>query len=134
MSVSETPDLAVLGMLEGEDKLFLGAVLTPLVHSEARIAYGGRIEHPGSINFTLEISGQLSESYRRMDTALGKRPIIQYLRSQDAQNAGSEKLFNLLPGLDWVFVSGVFASQKLKRDDPVGISIRSQRCTCGVEL
>ena len=42
MSVSETPDLAVLGMLEGEDKLFLGAVLTPLVHSEARIAYGGR--------------------------------------------------------------------------------------------
>ena len=93
MSVSETPDLAVLGMLEGEDKLVLGAVLTPLVHSDARIAYGGRIEHPGSINFTLEISGQLSESYRRMDTALGKRPIIQYLRARDAQNAGPEKLF-----------------------------------------
>jgi SLOG-like protein len=93
MSVSETPDLAVLGMLEGEDKLFLGAALTPLVFSDARVAYGGRIEHPGSINFTLEISAQLSESYRRMDTALGKRPIIQYLRAQDAQNAGSEKLF-----------------------------------------
>ena len=93
MSVSETPDLAVLGMLEGEDKLVLGAALTPLVHSDARIAYGGRIEHPGSINFTLEISGQLSESYRRMDTALGKRPIIQYLRARDAQNAGPEKFF-----------------------------------------
>jgi hypothetical protein len=93
MSVSETPDLAVLGMLEGEDKLVLGAALTPLVHSDARVAYGGRIEHPGSINFTLEISGQLSESYRRMDTALGKRPIIHYLRARDAQNAGIEKFF-----------------------------------------
>jgi hypothetical protein len=93
MSVSETPDLAVLGMLEGEDKLFLGAALTPLVNSDARIAYGGRIEHPGSVNFTLEISGQLSESYRRMDTALGKRPIIQYLRAHDAQSVGCEKLF-----------------------------------------
>jgi hypothetical protein len=93
MSVSETPDLAVLGMLEGEDKLFLGAALTPLVNSDARVAYGGRIEHPGSVNFTLEISGQLSESYRRLDTALGKRPIIQYLRAHDVQCVGCEKLF-----------------------------------------
>jgi hypothetical protein len=93
MSVSETPDLAVLGMLEGEDKLFLNAVLTPLVLADARVAYGGRIEHPGSTNFTLEISGQLSESYRRLDTALGKRPIIQYLRAHDVQDVGCEKLF-----------------------------------------
>jgi hypothetical protein len=93
MSVSETPDLAALGMLEGEDKLFLGATLTPLVHSDARIAYGGRIEHRGTTNFTLEISGQLSESYRRLDTALGKRPIVHYLRAEDAQQAGGDKLF-----------------------------------------
>jgi hypothetical protein len=92
MSVSETPDLAVLGLLEGEDKVFLNAALTPLVLSDARVAYGGRIEHPGSVNFTLEISGQLSESYRRLDTALGKRPIIQYLRAHDVQDVGCEKL------------------------------------------
>jgi hypothetical protein len=93
VSVSETPDLDVLGMLEGEDRVFLGALLTPLVYSDARIAYGGRVEHPGKTNFTLEISGQLAETYRRLDTALGKRPMIQYLRADDAQNAGSEKLF-----------------------------------------
>jgi hypothetical protein len=94
MSVSETPDLARLGMLEGEDKVFLGALLTPLIYSGARIAYGGRIEHPGTTNFTLEISSQLAETYRRRDTAPGERPMIQYLRAADAQLAGSDKLFD----------------------------------------
>jgi hypothetical protein len=94
MSVSETPDLARLGMLEGEDKVFLGALLTPLIYSGARIAYGGRVEHPGSTNFTLEISSQLAETYRRQDTAPGERPMIQYLRAADAQQVGSDKLFD----------------------------------------
>src|SRR5271165_5135370 len=94
LSVSETPDLAALGMLDGEDKLFLGAVLTPLVYSGARVAYGGRIEHPGTTNFTLEMSGQLAETYRRQDIALGQRPMIHYLRAADAHDVGSDKLFN----------------------------------------
>ncbi len=93
MSVSETPDLAVLGMLPGEDKVFLGAALTPLVYGDARVAYGGRIEHRGSTNFTLEISGQLAETYRRQDTAPGDRPMIHYLRAADAQSVGSDQLF-----------------------------------------
>ena len=94
LSVSETPDLAALGMLDGEDKLFLGAVLTPLVYSGARVAYGGRIEHPGTTNFTLEMSGQLAETYRRQDIALGQRPMIHYLRAADAHDVGSDKLFS----------------------------------------
>jgi SLOG cluster2 len=94
ISVSETPDLARLGMLEGEDKVFLGALLTPLIYSGARVAYGGRIEHPGTTNFTLEMSSQLAETYRRQDTAPGERPMIQYLRAADAQSVGSDKLFD----------------------------------------
>jgi hypothetical protein len=94
LSVSESADLAALGMLDGEDKLFLGAVLTPLVYSGARVAYGGRIAHRGTTNFTWEISGQLAEAYRRQDTALGQRPMIHYLRAADAGSVGSDQLFS----------------------------------------
>ncbi|MGJ4930091.1 hypothetical protein ACQR1I_29180 [Bradyrhizobium sp. HKCCYLS2038] len=83
LSVSETPDLAALGMFENDDKRVLSAVLTPLVYRGARIAYGGRIDPPTQTNFTLEISTQLAAAYRSTGRALKSRPFIHYLRAND---------------------------------------------------
>jgi len=92
LSVSETPDLDVLGMFENDDKRVLSAILTPLVYRGARIAYGGRIEPPSSINFTQEMSTQLAEAYRQIGAKPGSRPYIHYLRDNDARREGPEKL------------------------------------------
>jgi hypothetical protein len=46
-------------------------------------------------------------------------------------NASREELIDLLSGLDRVFVSPVFAGQKLVRHYPVGVPIRPRRNTCG---
>jgi hypothetical protein len=93
LSISDTPDLARLGMADDEDTRILGALLTPLVFSGARIAYGGRIRPTARTNFTLEVSTQLAEAYRRTDIQLGRRPMIHYLRSRDAHREGPDALF-----------------------------------------
>jgi hypothetical protein len=92
LSVSETPDLEVLGLFEEDDKRFLSAILTPLVYRGARIAYGGRIEPASATNFTQEISTQLAEAYRQIGSKPGSRPYIHYLRDNDARSEGIEKL------------------------------------------
>ncbi len=92
LSVSETPDLEVLGLFEDDDKRFLSAILTPLVYRGARIAYGGRIEPASATNFTQEISTQLAEAYRQISSELESRPYIHYLRDNDARDEGIEKL------------------------------------------
>jgi hypothetical protein len=93
LSISDTPDLARLGMADDEDTRILGAMLTPLVFSGARIAYGGRIRPTARTNFTLEVSTQLAEAYRRNDIQSGRRPMIHYLRSRDAHREGPDELF-----------------------------------------
>ena len=62
------------------------------------------------------------------------RFVAKFSKVDKVSNTGREELFDLLSGLNWVFVSRVFASQKLKRDYPVGVTIRPRRSTCGVEL
>ena len=76
LSVSESPDLDILGLFEDDDKRMLGAILTPLVCRGAAIAYGGGIEPASSTNFTQEISTQLAEAYRRTNSGPGGRPFI----------------------------------------------------------
>jgi hypothetical protein len=93
LSISDTPDLARLGMAEDEDTRILAALLTPLVFSGARIAYGGRIKPTARTNFTQEVSAQLAEAYRRPDIQAGRRPMIHYLRSRDAHREGADELF-----------------------------------------
>jgi hypothetical protein len=92
LSVSETPDLEVLGLFEDDDKRVLSAILTPLVYRGARIAYGGRIEPPSATNFTQEVSTQLAEAYRQIGSKPGSRPFIHYLRDNDARGEGIAKL------------------------------------------
>jgi len=92
VSISESPDLEVLGMFEGDDKRMLSTVLTPLVYRGARVAYGGRIEPAAATNFTQEISAQLAEAYRLSSKQPGSRPFIHYLRDNDARSQGEEKL------------------------------------------
>ncbi|UFZ07612.1 hypothetical protein LQG66_15455 [Bradyrhizobium ontarionense] len=93
LSVSDTPDLDALGMFENDDKRVLSAVLTPLVYHGARIAYGGRIEPPTETNFTQEISTQLGAAYRASGEALKSRPFIHYLRANDLQREGKDKVW-----------------------------------------
>ncbi len=93
LSVSETPDLDALGMFENDDKRVLSAVLTPLVYHGARIAYGGRIEPPTETNFTQEISTQLGAAYRASGEVLKSRPFIHYLRANDLQREGKDKVW-----------------------------------------
>jgi hypothetical protein len=85
LSVSESPDLEVLGLFNDEDKKVLSAILTPLIYGGARIAYGGRIEPHAFTNFTQEISAQLAAAYRESGGPPEKRPYIHYLRDNDAR-------------------------------------------------
>ena len=52
---------------------------------------------------------------------------VKFSKVDKVSNTGREELLDLLPRLDWVFVSRVFASQKLKRHYPVGVYIRPRR-------
>jgi SLOG cluster2 len=93
LSVSETPDLASLGMFEDDDKRVLSAVLTPLVYGGARIAYGGRIAPQAATNFTQEISTRLAEAYRQIGSSVASRPYVHYLRDNDARREGVDRFF-----------------------------------------
>lgn len=77
VSVSEAHDLEEMGFAPDQLDRVLQAMLVPLVADGARIAYGGRIEHPH--NFTLVISEELGEAYRRLDQAPGQRPFVHFL-------------------------------------------------------
>lgn len=78
VSVSAAPDLAQLGFPDDQLDRVLEAVLVPLVAEGGRVAYGGKIDHPNT-NFTLLISAQLGEAYRRMEQKPGERPFVHIL-------------------------------------------------------
>jgi hypothetical protein len=111
LSVSESPDLDVLGLFKGDDTRVLNSLLTPLVYRGARIAYGGRIEPHSSTNYTLEISTQLAEAYRQSGSDPMTRPYIHYLRDNDARREGVESLFAHALRL------GSYSEIKLLRDE-----------------
>jgi SLOG-like protein len=117
LSVSETPDLEVLGLFEDDDKRFLSAILTPLVYRGARIAYGGRIEPASGTNFTQEISTQLAEAYRQIGSKPGSRPLIHYLRDNDARDEGIEKL------LAHALKLGSYSEIKLLRGETIAATL-----------
>ena len=65
VSVSAADDQDRLGYPPDHMDRVLQAILVPIVTEGAVIAYGGRIEHEH--NYTLIISNQLGEAYRRME-------------------------------------------------------------------
>lgn len=91
VSVSEAHDLKEMGFADDQLDRVLQALLVPLVAEGARIAYGGRIEHPH--NFTLVISDQLGEAYRRLDQAPGHRPFVHFLSQHHFAETAPEVLF-----------------------------------------
>jgi hypothetical protein len=117
LSVSETPDLASLGMFEDDDKRILSAVLTPLVYGGARIAYGGRIAPQAATNFTQEISTRLAEAYRQVGSRATDRPYIHYLRDNDARREGVDRLFSHCIQL------GSFSEVKLLRGETTALTL-----------
>jgi hypothetical protein len=95
VSVSAAPDLAQLGFPDDQLDRVLEAVLIPLVAEGGRIAYGGQIKHPNT-NFTLLISAQLGEAYRRLEQKPGERPFVHFL-AQD--QFGKTKVSDLVAHL-----------------------------------
>ena len=128
ISISVTPDLRVLGFLDDEDERFLAATLTALVYGNARIAYGGRIESPGGKNFTLEISGQLADAYRRREVDREERPMIHYLRASDVAREGATKLF------DHVLRLGAYSEIKLLRQNETVAVLMPQGSVADVRI
>ena len=78
VSVSHADDLPQMGHSPDQLLRVLQAVLVPLVAEGARIAYGGRIKVTGD-NYTLSISNQLAEAYRRLDRTPGNRPFVHFI-------------------------------------------------------
>lgn len=105
VSVSEIPDLPQLGLPSNQADRVLEAILTPLVSEGAKVAYGGRVEHPH--NFTVIISNVLGETYRRLEVAPGARPYVHYVAEHRLLNTPpgvlAEHLATLAPyGEAWV--------------------------------
>ncbi|WP_088283061.1 hypothetical protein [Ideonella sp. A 288] len=92
VSVSPADDLPRLGHPPGQLNQALQALLVPLVSEGARIAYGGRV-HARVHNYTLFISNQLAEAYRRLDQAPGSRPFVHFLALHVFQNTPAAELF-----------------------------------------
>ena len=77
VSVSAADDQDRLGYPPDHMDRVLQAILVPIVTEGAVIAYGGRIEHEH--NYTLIISNELGEAYRRMEQRPGQRPFVHFL-------------------------------------------------------
>lgn len=77
VSISLADDQDRMGLAPDHMDHVLQSVLVPLVSEGAVIAYGGRIEHDH--NYTLIISNQLGEAYRRMEQRPGHRPFVHFL-------------------------------------------------------
>jgi hypothetical protein len=111
VSISESPDLDVLGMFANDDKRLLGTILTPLVYRGARIAYGGRINPRAGVNYTQEIATQLAEAYRQGGQPYGSRPCVHYLRDDDARREQPDGL------MQHALQLGSYSEIKLLRGD-----------------
>lgn len=77
VSISEADDLVRLGFPDDQMDRVLQALLVPLVCEGGAIAYGGRIEHPH--NFTLVLSDNLGETYRRLEQQAWHRPFVHFV-------------------------------------------------------
>ena len=95
MSVSEADDLPQLGLPHDQLQSALQALLVPLVSDGARIAYGGRIQYTGE-NYTLIISQQLGETYRRLDQAPGSRPFVHFVAQERMVETPAAPMFEHL--------------------------------------
>jgi len=116
VSVSEANDLGILGFLPNELDRVLAALITPLVHSRFRIAYGGRLEGCG--NFTTQISGLVAETYAPYAYDLGERPFIHVLAPHRVAALARESL------LAHAKVLGPHAELWLiSRGDSVGLTV-----------
>ena len=77
VSISVADDQARMGYTADYMDRVLQAILLPAVTEGATIAYGGRIEHEH--NYTLVLSSQLGEAYRRMEQRPGRRPFVHFV-------------------------------------------------------
>jgi hypothetical protein len=84
ISVSDSPDLGRLGMLERNLKQTVSALATGLVRHGARIAYGGNLDRSG---FTYQLYPAVAQAYATAALRSARPPFVHYVAAYLAQDA-----------------------------------------------
>ena len=83
ISVSESPDLGRLGLLERSLRQAMSAIVTPLVRHGARIAYGGNLDTEG---YTYELYPIIAQAYATAACRSGRPPFVHYVAAHLTQD------------------------------------------------
>lgn len=97
ISISESDDLARLGLIPAHLERALAEVVTMLASAGARIGYGGNLEPDG---FTRQIFQSVARLYGSQRVATGAPPCVHYIAFDIWRQLGAERLFEHVCALD----------------------------------
>jgi SLOG cluster2 len=83
ISVSDSPDLARLGLLERSQRQTVAAIVTRLVRHGARIAYGGNLDKKG---YTYQLYPAIAQAYATAAIRSKRPPFVHYVAAYLAQD------------------------------------------------
>jgi hypothetical protein len=83
ISVSDSPDLGRLGLLDRNLKQTVSAIATGLVRRGARIVYGGNLDRYG---FTYQLYPAIAQAYATAALRSAQPPFVHYVAAYLAQN------------------------------------------------
>ena len=83
ISVSDSPDLARLGLLDRSLRQTVSALATRLVQHGARIVYGGNLDQKG---FTYQLYPTIAQAYATAALRSGHPPFVHYVAAYLAQD------------------------------------------------
>jgi hypothetical protein len=84
ISVSDSPDLGRLGLLERSLRQTVAAIVTRLVSHGARIAYGGNLDRKG---YTYQLYPAIAQAYATAALRSARPPFVHYVAAYLAQDA-----------------------------------------------
>jgi hypothetical protein len=83
ISVSDSPDLGRLGLLERSLRQTVAALVTRLVRQGARIAYGGNLDKNG---YTYQLYPTIAQAYATAACRSARPPFVHYVAAYLAQD------------------------------------------------
>lgn len=83
ISVSDSPDLGRLGLLERSLRQTVAAIVTRLVSHGARIAYGGNLNNKG---YTYQLYPTIAQAYAAAACRSARPPFVHYVAAYLAQD------------------------------------------------
>jgi hypothetical protein len=83
ISVSDSPDLGRLGLLERSLRQTVSALVTRLVRHGARIAYGGNLDKKG---YTYQLYPAIAQAYATAALRSARPPFVHYVAAYMAQD------------------------------------------------